>query len=33
VVRRLEPLADLGVRMHPTPRLLAMARTGEPFTP
>ena len=26
-------LADLGVRMHPTPRLLAMARTGEPFTP
>jgi 3-hydroxyacyl-CoA dehydrogenase/enoyl-CoA hydratase/carnithine racemase len=33
VVRRLEPLADLGVRMHPTPRLLAMARAGEPFTP
>jgi len=32
VVRRLEPLADLGVRMHPTPRLLAMARAGEPFT-
>jgi len=33
VVRRLEPLADLGVRMHPTPRLLAMARAGRPFTP
>jgi 3-hydroxyacyl-CoA dehydrogenase/enoyl-CoA hydratase/carnithine racemase len=32
VVRRLEPLADLGVRMHPTPRLLALARSGEPFT-
>jgi 3-hydroxyacyl-CoA dehydrogenase/enoyl-CoA hydratase/carnithine racemase len=31
VVRRLEPLADLGVRMHPTPRLLAMAAGGEPF--
>jgi 3-hydroxyacyl-CoA dehydrogenase/enoyl-CoA hydratase/carnithine racemase len=33
VVRRLEPLADLGVRMHPTPSLLALARTGRPFTP
>ena len=32
VVRRLAPLADLGVRMHPTPRLLAMAASGEPFT-
>ena len=32
VVRRLEPLADLGIRMHPTPRLLAMARASEPFT-
>ena len=32
VVRRLTPLADLGIRMHPTPRLLAMAAAGEPFT-
>jgi 3-hydroxyacyl-CoA dehydrogenase/enoyl-CoA hydratase/carnithine racemase len=32
VVRRLGPLADLGVRMHPTPRLLALAAAGEPFT-
>ena len=32
VVRRLEPLADLGVRMHPTPRLLALAAAGDPFT-
>jgi 3-hydroxyacyl-CoA dehydrogenase/enoyl-CoA hydratase/3-hydroxybutyryl-CoA epimerase/3-hydroxyacyl-CoA dehydrogenase/enoyl-CoA hydratase/3-hydroxybutyryl-CoA epimerase/enoyl-CoA isomerase len=33
VIRRLAPLADLGIRMHPTPRLLAMAAAGEPFTP
>ena len=32
VVRRLAPLADLGIRMHPTPRLLAVAAAGEPFT-
>jgi len=32
VVRRLTPLADLGIRMHPTPRLLAMATAGTPFT-
>ena len=32
ICRRLEPLADLGVRMHPTPRLLEMARTGGRFT-
>ena len=32
VVRRLAPLADLGIRMQPTPRLLAMAAAGEPFT-
>jgi 3-hydroxyacyl-CoA dehydrogenase/enoyl-CoA hydratase/3-hydroxybutyryl-CoA epimerase/3-hydroxyacyl-CoA dehydrogenase/enoyl-CoA hydratase/3-hydroxybutyryl-CoA epimerase/enoyl-CoA isomerase len=32
VIRRLTPLADLGIRMHPTPRLLAMAAAGEPFT-
>jgi len=32
VVRRLAPLADLGIRMHPTPRLLAMAAAGTPFT-
>ena len=32
VVRRLAPLSDLGIRMHPTPRLLAMATSGEPFT-
>ncbi|MFM1904085.1 MAG: hypothetical protein RLZZ440_1985 [Planctomycetota bacterium] len=28
IVRRLEPLADLGVRMHPVPRLLELARSG-----
>jgi len=32
VVRRLEPLADLGPRMVPTDRLLAMARDGLAFT-
>jgi len=32
VVRRLAPLADLGIRMHSTPRLLAMAAAGESFT-
>lgn len=32
VVRRLAPLADLGIRMHPTPRLLAMAAASTPFT-
>ena len=32
IVRRLEPLADLGIRMHPTPRLLELARTGGRFT-
>jgi 3-hydroxyacyl-CoA dehydrogenase/enoyl-CoA hydratase/carnithine racemase len=32
VMRRLEPLADLGVRMHPTERLLAIARSGGRFT-
>jgi len=32
VVRRLEPLADLGPRMVPTDRLLAMARDGLTFT-
>ncbi len=32
IIRRLEPLADLGVRMHPTPRLIEMARTGGRFT-
>jgi 3-hydroxyacyl-CoA dehydrogenase/enoyl-CoA hydratase/carnithine racemase len=32
VVRRLAPLTDLGIRMHPTPRLLAMAAANEPFT-
>jgi 3-hydroxyacyl-CoA dehydrogenase/enoyl-CoA hydratase/carnithine racemase len=32
VVRRLEPLEDLGLRMHPTPRLLALAAAGAPFT-
>jgi len=32
IVRRLEPLAGLGVRMHPTPRLLEMARDDVPFT-
>ena len=32
VVRRLEPLADLGPRMVPTDRLLGMARDGLAFT-
>ena len=32
VVKRLEPLAALGVRMHPTERLLALARDGGRFT-
>jgi len=32
IVRRLEPLADLGPRMLPTERLLAHARSGRPFT-
>lgn len=32
IVRRLGPLADLGVRMHPTPRLLDLARAGGRFT-
>lgn len=32
VVHRLEPLSDLGIRMHPTRRLRAMAAGGEPFT-
>jgi 3-hydroxyacyl-CoA dehydrogenase/enoyl-CoA hydratase/carnithine racemase len=32
VVRRLEPLADLGLRMRPTDRLLAHASSGRPFT-
>ena len=32
VVRRLEPLADLGPRMGPTDRLLGMARDGLAFT-
>ncbi|MFM7035665.1 MAG: 3-hydroxyacyl-CoA dehydrogenase NAD-binding domain-containing protein [Planctomycetia bacterium] len=32
VVRRLEPLADLGPRMQPTERLLAMAAAGSRFT-
>ena len=32
IVRRLEPLADLGVRMQPTERLLAIARAGGRFT-
>ena len=32
VVRRLEPLADLGPRMKPTPRLLDHASSGRPFT-
>lgn len=32
VVRRLAPLSDLGIRMHPTPRLLAMAAAGTSFT-
>ena len=32
IVRRLEPLADLGPRMVPTERLLAMAREGLRFT-
>jgi 3-hydroxyacyl-CoA dehydrogenase/enoyl-CoA hydratase/carnithine racemase len=32
ILRRLEPLADLGVRMHPTPTLVALARAGGRFT-
>jgi len=32
VVRRLGPLADLGIRMQPTPRLLALAAAGDRFT-
>jgi len=32
IVRRLEPLADLGLRMRPTGRLLDLARTGGAFT-
>jgi 3-hydroxyacyl-CoA dehydrogenase/enoyl-CoA hydratase/3-hydroxybutyryl-CoA epimerase/3-hydroxyacyl-CoA dehydrogenase/enoyl-CoA hydratase/3-hydroxybutyryl-CoA epimerase/enoyl-CoA isomerase len=32
VVRRLESLADLGARMQPTERLLAIARAGGRFT-
>ncbi len=32
VVRRLEPLADLGQRMQPPERLLALARAGGRFT-
>jgi 3-hydroxyacyl-CoA dehydrogenase/enoyl-CoA hydratase/carnithine racemase len=32
VLRRLEPLADLGVRMHPTERLLAIAQARGRFT-
>jgi 3-hydroxyacyl-CoA dehydrogenase/enoyl-CoA hydratase/carnithine racemase len=32
VLRRLKPLADLGPRMIPTERLLALARTGGRFT-
>ena len=31
IIRRLEPLADLGIRMHPTPRLIEMARSGGSF--
>ena len=32
VVRRLEPLAELGLRMKPTDRLLAHASSGRPLT-
>ena len=32
ILRRLKPLADLGVRMHPTASLVEMARTGSQFT-
>jgi 3-hydroxyacyl-CoA dehydrogenase/enoyl-CoA hydratase/3-hydroxybutyryl-CoA epimerase/3-hydroxyacyl-CoA dehydrogenase/enoyl-CoA hydratase/3-hydroxybutyryl-CoA epimerase/enoyl-CoA isomerase len=32
VVRRLEPLAELGPRMHPVDRLLSHAASGRPFT-
>ncbi len=32
IVRRLEPLADLGVRMQPVPRLLELAQSGGRFT-
>ena len=31
IIRRLEPLADLGIRMLPTPRLAEMARSGATF--
>jgi hypothetical protein len=31
VVKRLEPLADLGIRMHPTERLLKLATSGGRF--
>ena len=32
IVRRLEQLADLGVRMQPTESLLTLARAGGRFT-
>jgi 3-hydroxyacyl-CoA dehydrogenase/enoyl-CoA hydratase/carnithine racemase len=32
ILRRLGPLAELGLRMHPTERLLAHAGSGRPFT-
>ena len=32
ILRRLEPLADLGPRMHPTDRLRGHAASGRPFT-
>jgi 3-hydroxyacyl-CoA dehydrogenase/enoyl-CoA hydratase/carnithine racemase len=32
IVRRLGPLAELGIRMQPTPRLVEMARSGAAFT-
>ena len=32
IIRRLEPLVDLGVRMQPTERLLDIARSGVGFT-
>ena len=31
IISRLAPLADLGIRMHPTPRLIEMARSGGHF--
>ncbi len=31
VIKRLEPLADLGIRMHPTERLLKLAASGGRF--